>query len=117
MKGFRFSFQVLIICLLTSCLPLNRRSGEIEISNLATPLETKILVELEKDEFVYKADLIVSGESNGTFKINNWAFHGPEIDTTIFIGDYYGPDYPIHYEPIFATEGNLSIQVVFFTQR
>ena len=117
MKRLRRGFQILVIYLLSSCLPINRNTSDLHISDLTKPLETEVIVELEKDEFVYKADLIVSGKANGTFKINNWTFNGPEIDTTIFIGDWYGPDYQIQYVPLEVTTGELDIEVVFYTQR
>ena len=72
-------------------------------------------VELEKNQYIYKAKVRLEGVVDGDFDFNGQKISSGKIDTTVYFGDWYQPQYSINYKSIDAQEGKLKVKVTFYS--
>lgn len=53
--------------------------------------------------------LEIKGQTNDSFKINNFIFPGGSVDTKMQL-DWYNKDFPLEYQSYKATKGSLTIK-------
>lgn len=88
-----------------------------EIIDLSQPCEKVMKVKLPKNEYVHKVKVKVTGKANGKFSIEDKVFEGGDINTIIYEGDYYGPEYSVKYQPLDKEKkvtGKLKVYVTFY---
>ncbi len=116
MKICQTTIFFLCVILFNSCFPIKTVEDSFEINDLSKKQEFSVSIDLQDNQFVYKASLKIKGNSDGEFKINDLFVEPGEIDTLISTMDWYQTEYPIVFQPISSKVGELAIEVTFFIQ-
>ena len=104
-----------LLFIVTGCLPyFGRETIKETIDDVARPYEKEINIQIPANRAVYKRKVSVKGEIDKKCIINLVELGPGKIDTVIYKGDHYGTNYYIKYEPLQASEGQLTLEVTFY---
>ncbi len=95
-----------IILLLWLFLMSCSNKGEVKV--LDASRDTTIMIKTNTGNPVMML-LEIKGETNDSFKINNFIFPGGSVDTKMQL-DWYNKDFPLKYQSYKATKGSLTIK-------
>jgi len=95
-----------IILLLWLFLMSCSHEGEVKV--LDASRDTTIMIKTNTGHPVMML-LEIKGETNDSFKINNFIFPGGSVDTKMQL-DWYNKDFPLKYQSYKATKGSLTIK-------
>ena len=88
MKICQTTISFLCVILFNSCFPIKTVEDSFEINDLSKKQEFSVSIDLQDNQFVYKASLKIKGNSDGEFKINDLFVEPGEIDTLISIESF-----------------------------
>ena len=109
------SFPIVIMLLCTGCFYFfGEEVVEISIPDVSKGFEKQIEVKAEGKRGVYKLLVKATGQLDQKCMINSIELGPEKVDTIVYCGDHYAPEYFIRYEPLQTTTGQLKLELTFF---